>query len=572
MNITLPQLRLFTRKGSINRDTGSGAGTLLQRLPDLWVLVTVMAALVVSLPLFAVALVALQPAGEIMEHIASTLLLRLLGNSAILVAGVGTGTLILGVSLAWLTAACDYPGRKFFTWSLLLPMAVPAYVLAFTFLGLFDYSGPVQSFLRSLSLPALPSIRTAGGVVLVMTLALYPYVYLLSRNAFRTQGVRALEAASSLGHGHVGGFFRVALPMARPWIASGVMLVIMEALADFGAVSIFNFDTFTTAIYKAWFGFFSLPAAARLSLPLVLFAFIVLTLERRARARTAYSGMGHAQSPAGLITLKAPWNYLATGYSALILSLAFIVPAGQLSIWAVGSFKEEFAASYTGLFTSTLALAALSSAVICTVALVISFTGRRHSGKAVEHLTTSATLGYALPGTVLAVGMFMAVAGFDGVLDRVWIFFSGSSHGLFLQGTVIVLIVAYAVRFMAVGYSSIDSSMHRVTRSTHESARIMGVSGLGLLRRVYFPILRGGVLTASILVFVDVMKEMPITLMTRPFGMSTLATKIFELTSEGEWERAALPAIALIIAGLIPVAILTRLSDSGRASPRTARR
>jgi iron(III) transport system permease protein len=451
-------------------------------------------------------------------------------------------------------------------------MAVPAYVLAFTFLGLFDYSGPVQSFLRSVSLPALPSIRTAGGVVLVMSLALYPYVYLLSRNAFRTQGVRALEAASSLGHGHVRGFFKVALPMARPWIASGVILVIMEALADFGAVSIFNFDTFTTAIYKAWFGFFSLPAAARLSLPLVLFAFIVLTLERRARAGTAYSGMGHDQSPAGLITLKAPWKYLATGYSALVLSLAFVVPAGQLVVWAARSFNEEFASSYTGLFTSTLTLAALSSAFICTIALVISYTTRRHPGKSIGYLTRSATIGYALPGAVLAVGMFMAVAGFDGVLDRVWIFFSGSSHGLFLQGTVVVLVVAYAIRFMAVGYSSIDSSMHRVTRSTHESARIMGVSGLGLLRRVYFPILRGGVLTASILVFVDVMKEMPITLMTRPFGMSTLATKIFELTSEGEWERAALPAIALIIAGLIPVAILTRLSDSGRVSRKTARR
>jgi len=572
MNLTLPPLRIFPRKRRIRGETAPGHGAWLKKFPDGWILITVVAALTVALPLIAVTVMALQPTGEVMEHIASTLLLRLLGNSAILVVGVGTGTLVLGVSLAWLTAACNYPGSRFFAWSLLLPMAVPAYVLAFTFLGLFDYSGPVQSLLRSLSLPALPSIRSPGGVILVMTLALYPYVYLLTRNAFRTQGVRALEAAASLGHGHVGGFFRVALPMARPWIASGVILVIMETLADFGAVSIFNFDTFTTAIYKAWFGFFSLPAAARLSIPLVLFAFIVLTLERTARARTAYSGMGHSQSPAGLITLKAPWKYLATGYSVLVLSLAFVVPAGQLVVWVVRSFKDEFASSYGGLFTSTLTLAALSSAVICTIALVISYTGRRHPGKAVGHLTSSATLGYALPGSVLAVGMFMAVAGIDSILDRVWIYFTGSSHGLFLQGTVIVLIAAYGIRFMAVGYSSIDSSMHRVTRSTHESARLMGVSGLGLLRRVYFPILRGGVLTASILVFVDVMKEMPITLMTRPFGMSTLATKIFELTSEGEWERAALPAIALIVAGLIPVATLTRLSDSGPPSRKAARR
>lgn len=565
MNITLPQLKP-PRGVVIRKETPSGIVSRHIAFPDGWFLVTLSAALVVSLPLLAIALVALQPAGEVMEHIASNLLLRLLGNSAVLVAGVGTGTVLLGVSLAWLTAACEYPGRKFFTWALLLPMAIPAYVLAFAFLGLFDYSGPVQSMLRSFSLPALPPIRTPGGVILVLSLALYPYVYLLSRNAFRTQGVRALEAANSLGHGNVGGFFRVALPMARPWIASGVLLVTMETLADFGAVSIFNFDTFATAIYKAWFGFFSLPAAARLSLPLILFAFIVLTLERRARNRITYSGMGHSQAAAGTITLKTPWNYLATGFSSLVLSLAFIVPVGQLVFWTVRSFKDEYASSYAGLITNTLILAALSSAVICTTALVISYAGKRQSGKTVQRITRWATLGYALPGSVLAVGVFMAVAGFDGMLDRILMFLSGSSHGLYLQGTVVVLVMAYAVRFLAVGYSSIDSSMNRVTRSTHESARIMGASGWALLRRVYLPILRSGVLSASILVFVDVMKEMPITLMTRPFGMTTLATKIFELTSEGEWERAALPAVALVLAGMIPVAILTRLSDSRHGS------
>ena len=529
---------------------------------DPWLLITVASAVIVSAPLLSIILAALQPAGDVIRHIASTLLLRLMGNTAILILGVGTGTFILGVSLAWLTSVCDFPGRKFFTWALFLPMAVTTYVLAFTFIGLFDYAGPVQSFLRGASLPGLPAIRSPGGVVFVMSLALYPYVYLLARNAFRTQGRGALEAARSLGQGHLGGFFRVALPMARPWIVSGVMLVLMETLADFGAVSIFNFDTFTTAIYKAWFGFFSLPAAAKLSLPLSLLAFMTLTVERRMRARTGFTGMGHSNDQAGHILLTPPWRYLASAYAALVLALAFLVPAGQLLLWAGRSFTAEFDARYAGLLKNTLMLGAISATVVCFLAIAISYAGRRHSGRMVHHLARVSTLGYALPGTVLAVGVFMVVAGLDGVLDRAWISLTGASDGPSLQGTIIVMVTAYMVRFMAVGHSSIDSSMHRITRSIHETARVMGVQGLDLLRRIYLPILRGGVLTGAVLVFVDVMKEMPITLMTRPFGWDTLAVKIYELTSEGDWERAALPAAVLVLGGLIPVMLLSKQAET----------
>ncbi|UCF31549.1 MAG: iron ABC transporter permease [bacterium] len=548
------------------------AGPRSRRVSDPWLIITAASAGIVSAPLLAVVLTALEPAGDVIGHIASTLLLRLLGNTAALILGVGTGTLVLGVSLAWLTAVCDFPGRKLFTWALLLPMAMPTYVLAFTFIGLFDYAGPVQTYLRGASLPGLPDIRSPGGVVTVMSLALYPYVYLLARNAFRTQGRGALEAARSLGQGHLGGFLRVALPMARPWIVSGVMLVLMETMADFGAVSIFNFDTFTTSIYKAWFGFFSLPAAAKLSLPLILLAFMAVTVERRMRARTAFTGMGRSGDRAGHLRLGPPWRYLATVYAALVLALAFLLPAGQLLLWAGGSFADEFDARYAGLLKNTLMLGGISAAVICLLSLVISYAARRNTKPAVGHLARLSTLGYALPGTVLAVGVFMTVAGLDAVLHRTWSSFAGVPDGPLLQGTMVVMILAYMVRFMAVGHSSIDSSMHRITRSIHESARVMGVQGMGLLRRVYLPILRGGVLTAAVLVFVDVMKEMPITLMTRSFGMGTLATKIFELTSEGEWERAALPAITLVLTGLLPVYLLTKLSEDGRPSEKNRRR
>ncbi len=569
MNLTLSRSRFsraWNRRG-IGRPRAAGSWPRL--VADPWLLVTAASAAVVSAPLAMILLTAYQPAGEVIRHIASTLLVRLLGNTAILILGVGGGTFVLGVSLAWLTSVCEFPGRKFFTWSLLLPLAVPTYVLAFTFIGLFDYAGPVQSFLRQLSLPGLPDIRSPAGVVLVMSLALYPYVYLLARNAFKTQGRGALEAARSLGQGHARGFFRVALPMARPWIVSGVMLVIMEALADFGAVSIFNFDTFTTAIYKAWFGFFSLPAAAKLSLPLILLAFTALTVERRMRARTGFTGMGHSKGQAEHISLKPPWKYLASAYAALVLGLSFIVPAGQLLVWAAGSFAAEFDSRYAGLLKNTLMLGGISAVAICLASLSISYAGRRDAGETAQRLGRISTLGYALPGTVLAVGVFMTIAGFDGILGRLWAALTGASDGPSLQGTMIVMVTAYMIRFLAVGHSSIDSSMHRITRSIHETARVMGTKGFGLLRRIYLPILRGGVLTAAILVFVDVMKEMPITLMTRSFGMGTLATKIFELTSEGEWERAAIPAITLVITGLIPVYLLTKLSDEGRPMRKT---
>ena len=539
----------------------SAAWRGLRQRFSIWSIVTLAVAVVVCVPLLMILITAFKPSGEVIQHIASTLLLQLLGNTAILVVGVGSCSLVLGVSLAWLTSMCDFPGRRLFSWALLLPMAVPAYVLAFTFIGLFDYTGPVQSLLRQASLPGLPDVRSVWGVILVLSLALYPYVYLLARNAFKTQGMRAMEAARSLGHGPFQGFFKVALPMARPWIVGGTMLVVMETLADFGAVSIFNFDTFTTAIYKAWFGFFSLPAAAKLSLPLILLAFTALTVEGRSRARMGYTVMGSGRSSANSFALGSPGKYLATAYASIILMLAFLIPAGQLIVWASRSFSVELDSRYFSLLTTTLMLGALSSILICLVSLMLSYTGTRIASPFLRNITRVSTLGYALPGTVLAVGIFMAVAGFDNVLDRIWSYLPGESRGPFLQGTMLVMVTGYMVRFLAVGHSSIDSSMQRVTRSLHETARLMGMKGFALIRKVYLPLLRGGVLTAAILVFVDVMKELPITLMTRSFGLGTLATKIFELTSEGEWERAALPAITLIVAGLIPVAILTRLSD-----------
>ena len=519
-------------------------------------------AVLVLVPLAVIVFAWAEPAWDIWEHLRQNLLSRLILNTLKLVLGVLAGTLLIGVSLAWLTGACEFPGRQMFSWALLLPLAMPTYVLAFVTLGLFDYTGPVQSTLREWLGRGIwfPNMRSAGGVIMVMSLALYPYVYLLSRNAFQTQGKRALEAAQSLGCSPTLGFFKVVLPMARPWIAGGASLVLMEALADFGAVSIFNYDTFTTAIYKAWFGFFSLPAAAQLASLLVAMVFVLVVIEQRLRQRMRFT-QSRLSPQAERIRLTGWLRWLACGYCFTVLSIAFLLPVFQLIKWTLFVFREEFDGRYLERLSHSLILGLSSAALIVFVALLLSYTTRRHHDRLTYLLVRIATLGYALPGTVLAVGIFIPLAWLDNwLIDFMRSQFNIQTFQL-LKGTIFIMMIAYLIRFMAAGFKPIDSAMHRVTSNIDEASRLMGLRGVRLLVKIHLPILRGGIFTALTLVFVDVMKEMPITLMTRPFGWDTLAVKIFELTSEGEWERAALPALTLVLSGLLPIVLLMRQAD-----------
>ncbi|MCI0530141.1 MAG: iron ABC transporter permease [Nitrospira sp.] len=527
-----------------------------------------------QLTAFFIAMLVLAPLGVVLssvfsqtngvwQHLVHTVLGELLLNTLWLVLGVGVGTTLLGVSLAWLTAACDFPGRRLFDWALMLPLAIPAYVTAFVGIGLLDFTGPVQTHLRMWLGEGhvwFPKIRSTGGVILIMTLALYPYVYLLVRNAFLTQGKRAVEAAQSLGYGRWSGFFKVSLPMAQPWIAGGLMLALMETLADFGAVSIFNYDTFTTAIYKAWFGLFSLPAAAQLSSLLVLIVFVVLMIEQQLRSRMRYVQIGKSSIHSDRIVLRHARGWFASAYCTWVLMVAFVIPVVQLLIWAYNVFDQDFDSRYLGFLSHSLLLGGIAALLITACALILVYANRHH------HFLTRiivkiATLGYALPGSVLAVGVFIVLAWLDNQImswGRSWF---NLETGFLINGTLAAMILAYLVRFLAVAYNPIESAMQRITPSVDEAATSLGSSGIRLLQRVHLPILRGGLLTAATLVFVDVMKEMPMTLMTRPFGWDTLSIRIFEMTSEGEWERAALPAVALVLAGLIPIMALTKQSS-----------
>ncbi|MBN8767193.1 MAG: iron ABC transporter permease [Thiobacillus sp.] len=495
--------------------------------------------------------------GDILAHLTEFVLPELVGNTLWLLLGVGIGVSVLGVSLAWLTAMCDFPGRRLFDWALLLPLALPAYVTAFVAIGLLDFTGPLLTWLReSRGITGLPEIRSRGGVILVMSLALYPYVYLIAKNAFATQGAIALEAAQSLGLSRWQGFFRVALPMARPWIAAGLMLALMETLADFGTMAIFNYDTFTTAIYKAWYSLFSLPAAAQLASILILFVLVAVVFEQRSRTRMRYGTVGRS-AMRRRIRLSPALAGAAFLYAGTVLAVAFLIPVVQLALWTRTVLARDLDSRYWDFAWHSVLLAGIGALMVVIVALLLAYAGRQRPGAAMTWTQRLATLGYAFPGAVLAVGLFIPVAALDNWLierGRIWFGFGGTE---ILKGTLLVMLLAYLVRFLAVGFGPIDSGLHRITRNIDEAARNLGSSTTALLARVHLPILRASLLTAAALTFVDIMKEMPITLMTRPFGWDTLAVRVFEMTSEGEWERAALPSLAIVVAGIIPIILLT---------------
>ncbi|WP_442110638.1 ABC transporter permease [Pseudomonas sp. NUPR-001] len=496
---------------------------------------------------------------QIWSHLLDTQMSRLLGNTLTLIVGVGVGVTLLGVSLAWLTSLCEFPGRRWLDWALMLPFAIPAYVLAFVFVGLLDFSGPVQTLLREWFGPMrLPRVRSTGGVIIVLVLVFYPYVYLLARTAFLAQGKGLMEAARVLGHSPLQAFWRVALPMARPAIFAGIALALMETLADFGAVSVFNFDTFTTAIYKTWYGFFSLSSAAQLASLLLLAVMLVLYGERRARGAVRSSN----ERPRGkaLYHLRGIKALAATGWCTLVFACAFVIPVLQLLVWFWQRGRFDLDERYSSLILHTLYLGAMAALITVSVALVLAFARRQAPTSGIRAGVGIANLGYALPGSVLAVSIMLAFSYLDNQLVVPLSNWLGGSGRPLLLGSLSALLLAYLVRFMAVAYGPLENSLGRIRPSLPEAARSLGVSGPRLFFKVYLPLLVPGAMSAALLVFVDVLKEMPATLLMRPFGWDTLAVRVFEMTSEGEWARASLPALTLIVVGLLPVIGLIRRS------------
>ncbi|MFT5481597.1 MAG: iron(III) transport system permease protein [Halieaceae bacterium] len=498
---------------------------------------------------------------QLWQHLLDTQLGRLTFNTLVLIAGVGVGVLLLGVSLAWFTSVFEFPGRGWLDWALMLPLAVPAYVLAFVMLGIFDFGGPVQATLRDWigSHYSYVDVRQTWVVITVMSLVLYPYVYLLARTAFVAQGRDVLEASRSLGCGPVETFFRVALPMARPAIVAGLSLALMETLADFGTVAVFNYETFTTAIYKSWFGFFSLQAGAQLASVLLLFVAVSLLAERGARgsARFTQSDIGRARFRRRLPGYK---GWVLSAYACLVLAAAFAIPLLQLLFWVVADTAHLADRRFWGLLWRSLFLASAAALLTVGLGLLLALVRRQSRGYVRLGLGV-VNLGYALPGSVLAVGIVMLLADVDRYAWMPLVEMGGWQLQP-LTGSIFALMFAYWVRFVAVASGPLDSGLERITPAISEVARSLGVSRWRLIWQIILPMLRPGVLTAMVLVFVDVLKEMPATLLLRPYGWDTLAVRIYAMTSEGEWQWAAMPALTLVLAGLVPVYLLMRSSTS----------
>lgn len=490
---------------------------------------------------------------DIWEHLLSTKLDRLALNTLLLILGVGTGVILLGVSLAWLTTLCEFPGRRFFEWALMLPLAIPGYVMAFVFLGILNYAGPVQTFLRGrLGADAwFPDVQGAPGVITILSLVLYPYVYMLARSAFLNQGRKLMDAGQLLGLTRRQAFFRVAIPVARPAIVAGLALALMETLADFGAVSVFNYDTFTTAIYGAWYQLFNLTVAAQLASLLLLFVGVTLVLEKQSRDKARYTQEGGGQTRSAY-RLRGSQAAMASGFCTLVLLIAFVVPLGQLVLWMFEAGFGELDARYLGFLGHTLSLGAMAGLSAVAIALLLAFV-KRLPGNVLARRWTDlsirlATLGYALPGSVLAVGIMLG--------------FNLLGLGSLISSSVIPLLVAYCCRFLAVAYAPVDAGVEQVRPSIIDAARSLGAGPGRVLRDIYLPLLRPGLVTAFTIVLVDVMKEMPATLIMHPFGWETLAVRIYTMTAEGQWARAALPAVTLILIGLVPVYLLIRAARS----------
>ncbi|MGO2278739.1 MULTISPECIES: ABC transporter permease [unclassified Psychrobacter] len=505
-------------------------------------------------PILIVLLSWTQPVAEIWTHMADYVLPQVLKNTAILLLMVTVVSGTIGTALAWVTSMYRFPGQRFFSWALMLPLAIPAYVLAFVTIGIIDFSGPLQTALRDSGIStAIPSIRNVWGAGLILSLAFYPYVYLLARQAFLSQGRRAIEAGQMLGLSRSRVFFRLALPQALPWIIGGLLLASMETLADFGAVSVFNVDTFTTAIYKAWFGFFSLTTAAQLAALLIGVIFIVVLFEQYWQAKRSSS---LTQGSSQRFDASKPARLAMTLLCTIIFLMAFLIPFLQLIYWTALNFRQDFDARYIDFVTNSLMIASMTTLFIAFLAIIIAWIKRQYPDKSTKLMTTLGNLGYVVPGTVLAVGIFIPIAW----LDNQMIAFGITSQQV-LSGSVIVMLLALSTRFMTVSFQPVDRQLQRLTVNQEAAAKLLSDSPYQRWRHVMLPVLSPGVLTALLMGFVEVMKEMPITLMTRRQGWDTLAVRVFEMTSEGMWGRAALPSLLIVLVGLLPVWILLRQSD-----------
>jgi iron(III) transport system permease protein len=532
---------------------------------DIWQVGSFLFAALAALPVLAIIWLALFPEENIWPHLISTSLPGYLKSTLILMLGVGVSVFLTGVSTAWLVTHYEFPLRREFEWLLLLPLAIPAYVIAYMYTDLLEFAGPVQQLLRSIFGWELardywfPNIRSMGGGILLMGLVLYPYVYMLARAAFLEQSPNQLEASRLLGNSQFKSFLKVSLPIARPAIVVGVALALMETLNDFGTIDFFAIQTLTAGLYDVWLGMGNLGGAAQIATTMLTFVVLLLSLEYFGRRRQRFYQSGQRFKAKARMRLSGHHAWWLTLFCAVPVIAGFVIPVGLLISLAIDYFDVSWTPEFRLYAFNSLLLSCSAALIAILIALLISYTRRlnRHS-RTMLVVSRIASLGYAVPGAVLAVGVIVPFAAWDNWVDSLARQWFGFSTGLLLSGTIFAVVFAYVVRFLAVSIGSIESSLSKVSQSMDMAARTLGYPAHKVLTKFHLPLIKGGILTAGMVVFVDSMKELPATLILRPFNFETLATYVYQFASDEMIGESALGALFIVLAGLIPVIFLSR--------------
>jgi len=543
---------------------------LAKRTSKRWMISALLTTAIVALPVLSVLFLALFPEENIWPHLLDTTLPRYLTTTLKLMLGVGILTLVIGLATAWAVTMCEFPGRKFFEWTLLLPFAIPAYVIAYVYTSLLDYAGPVQSALRDWLGWAnatdywFPQIRTLEGAILMISLVLYPYVYLLARAAFMEQSPSLFSVSRSLGHSPLSTFFRVVLPIARPAIAVGLSLVLMETLNDFGTVDFFAVQTLTRGLFDTWMNLGNLGGAAQIATTMLIFVVILVTLERYSRRRQQQYAARDNRDPIHRFTMSFPRQLVCVATCAVPLIFGFLIPAATLGYYAWDYFDESWTPDFIENTFNSLFLSSAAALTTLLIGVTLAYSRRLHDTRGMQILMRLSSLGYAMPGAVLAVGVIVPLAGFDNWLDSLMRDYFGFSTGLLLSGSAFALVFAYTVRFLAVSAGSVESALQKITPSMDMASRSLGHPPGSTLLKVHLPMLRGTLVTAALVVFVDCMKELPATLILRPFNYETLATYVYQFASDEMLQHSALPALIIVLAGIIPILLMNRSISKSR--------
>lgn len=527
-----------------------------------WVIAALFLVIILITPVLVILYNVFDTPSETWTHLYQTVFGDYIANTLIVAIGVAFLTLLIGIATAWLVATCNFPGRSIFEWMLILPLSVPTYIVAYTYAGIFDYTGPIQKFMRDvldIQESGLLDIMNIYGIIGLLSFVLYPYVYVMVKTTFLNQSQLLLESSRILGSSATRTFFKVAFPLARPAIIGGVSLVLMETLNDYGAMSYFGINTFTTGIFRAWFSLGDVGAAIYLSGFLMLFVFLLILVERWQRGRASYSERVKLNKPIRKYELNRLQSIFAFIVCLLPVLIGFIIPFAQLLYWASQTSPHVINRQFWLLVLNSFTLAMITACLCIVIATILLYAARLHPTLFVKTLTKVTVLGYSIPGAVIAIGIMVTTLCLDSSLKLFLKNTMGLSVNLLLSGSFIILIFAYLVRFLAISYNAIETGFKEVSINLHEVARSLGTGTFKTLWQVELPLIKNALIAGILLVFIDVLKELPLTLVLRPFNFETLATKTFQLASDERVADSASIALIIIITETLPIFFLSKL-------------